>query len=573
MQVARFAVVASMGAALLLSVAFTPTRAPNPEPPIPLLQPSEYVSSNACRSCHPSEYASWHDSYHRTMTQAARGSSVLAPLDHPVSLTLDGQSYTVAKRGDAVWATLPEQSAAAPRQVLIATGSHHYQAYWLAGERAGDLHLFPFVYLLGESPGWAPRRDVFVQPPDAPESPVRWGGNCIQCHATAGRPAREAHPESLAVAELGIACEACHGPGAAHVAEYRNPIARYAVYANDRPDATLVNPSRLSPERASMICATCHAYTYPVDEDDFWAHGYTHAYRPGQDLDAGRILLTAEGLRRGGPGSPSLDTDAENLFYDDGTVRIGGREYNGMILSACFVRGEGKHKLSCLSCHSMHDSEPDDQLTHGREGDVACASCHERARFASASHTHHGDGSPGATCLGCHMPKTAYALLKSIRSHRIDSPVRANLSGSDRPNACNLCHLDRTLAWTSLYLERWYGQGVSSVPPDTETPAGAAWLLAGDPAQRSLAAAAMGEPGALRAVGKEWEASLLASALEDPYAAVRFIAARSLHRLGGVAPRKGEGPVDPRPDSSPVDPRSIDALIAARSTRALTLSE
>src|SRR5690349_18016163 len=30
-----------------------------------------YVSSDTCRACHPSEYASWHRSYHRTMTQVA----------------------------------------------------------------------------------------------------------------------------------------------------------------------------------------------------------------------------------------------------------------------------------------------------------------------------------------------------------------------------------------------------------------------------------------------------------------------------------------------------------------------
>ena len=28
-----------------------------------------YVSSNACLSCHPDQYSSWHRSYHRTMTQ------------------------------------------------------------------------------------------------------------------------------------------------------------------------------------------------------------------------------------------------------------------------------------------------------------------------------------------------------------------------------------------------------------------------------------------------------------------------------------------------------------------------
>jgi hypothetical protein len=40
-----------------------------------------YVSSDLCKSCHPSEYASWHDTYHRTMTQVATSSAIAAPLE------------------------------------------------------------------------------------------------------------------------------------------------------------------------------------------------------------------------------------------------------------------------------------------------------------------------------------------------------------------------------------------------------------------------------------------------------------------------------------------------------------
>ena len=31
----------------------------------------DYVSSSRCRSCHPSQYASWDHSYHQSMTQEA----------------------------------------------------------------------------------------------------------------------------------------------------------------------------------------------------------------------------------------------------------------------------------------------------------------------------------------------------------------------------------------------------------------------------------------------------------------------------------------------------------------------
>ena len=39
-----------------------------PDRPIEVAS-DRYVSSRTCRACHPSQYASWHASYHRTMTQ------------------------------------------------------------------------------------------------------------------------------------------------------------------------------------------------------------------------------------------------------------------------------------------------------------------------------------------------------------------------------------------------------------------------------------------------------------------------------------------------------------------------
>ena len=47
------------------------------------------------------------------------------------------------------------------------------------------------------------------------------------------------------------------------------------------------------------------------------------------------------------------------------------------------------------------------------------------------------------------MPYTTYGLLKTIRSHTDQQSVgRRRRVETGRPNACNLCHLDKTLAWT-----------------------------------------------------------------------------------------------------------------------------
>src|SRR5690349_9588314 len=40
-----------------------------------------YVSSDRCQVCHPSQYESWHKTFHRTMTQVARPETVIGNFD------------------------------------------------------------------------------------------------------------------------------------------------------------------------------------------------------------------------------------------------------------------------------------------------------------------------------------------------------------------------------------------------------------------------------------------------------------------------------------------------------------
>jgi hypothetical protein len=128
------------------------------------------------------------------------------------------------------------------------------------------------------------------------------------------------------------------------------------------------------------------------------------------------------------------------------------------------------------------------------------------------------------------MPHTTYGLLKASRSHEIGSPrVITSGPGSTRPNACNLCHLDRPLAWSAEHLARWYGH---DTPPlsddDRRIAAGARWALTGDAGVRALVAWAMSWPPARETAGTHWQVPYLLELVEDPYGAVRVIAARSL---------------------------------------------
>ncbi|UQA59709.1 ammonia-forming cytochrome c nitrite reductase subunit c552 [Polyangium aurulentum] len=598
---ARWVALGAFGTALVASAALrwpTEPRPPDAARPRPIAR-GEYVSSNACRSCHPSEHASWHDSYHRTMTQDATPANVLAPLDGR-PLDLDGQSHRFERRGDEIWSKLPDpdvvaeaalrgeiakDAPAAERRVVLATGSHHEQAYWVAGRRPGELRLFPFVWMVREA-RWIPRRDAFLQPPDAKPYALRWNSNCIACHATGGRPGHDIDRDAFdtRVVELGIACEACHGPGGEHVRRMQDPVTRYfGRGADEGGDLAIVNPARLDPALSTAVCGQCHAYAYPNDEDDWWTHGYALGFRPGQTLARSRTLFTLGGL--GKDEAPRVEAPSESLFWPDGAIRVGGREYNAVIESACHTRGEGKKKLTCLSCHAMHEGDRDDQLAPARLGDAACVGCHEGKE--TAEHSRHAQG--GAGCLDCHMPPTTYALFKPIRSHRIDSPSVAVSLRSGRPNACNLCHLDRSLAWTQGYLERWYGAPHVEVGGDrAELSAIVVDALKGDAAQRVLAAAALGSQRAIAASGRGWQAPVLAELLVDPYAAVRFVAGRSLGahvtidydflappdaresaRRAVIERFEREGT---RPSPVP-DARVVRALLAERDNRAITIAE
>ena len=469
------------------------------------------------------------------MTTRPTASTVLAPL--ATRFEVNGAGFSLVAEGEQLFAQA--EHGRQRQRVVLATGSHHYQAYWTEGPRPGELKLLPFVYLAYDR-RLVPRRSVFLTPDSAPPTEVGWGSSCIQCHSVAGRPglSESSTRFDTSVAELGIACEACHGPAAAHVDKHRNPLERAIARVNARGDRmlddTIVNPAKLDAARSTAVCAQCHSLSFPRDPASFWEHG-TATARPDRPWDT-RQLLTMESLRDETGRSPTVNASVDDLFWRDGTIRIGGREANAHYLSPCFTGTSkstpGSARTSCLSCHSMHESEPDDQLARGKEGDGACTGCHRS--FDREAHTHHARTSAGSRCASCHMPRTTFALLGAIRTHRIEVPNVAKAMQGGRLPACNLCHLDRSLAWTDQRLSAWSGWVAPRTTDDADDESAAVrWLLSGNAAQRALAATHLGLDETRTATGSAWQAPLLAELLVDPYAAVRYVAARSLHALPG----------------------------------------
>jgi predicted CXXCH cytochrome family protein len=518
------------------------------------------------------------------MTQAASAEAFVGKFD---GTTIDSQGlpYRVFKKGDEFWALMPDPDEMVDRQriydikkqrglpvdppdwknlpqverqVVMSTGSHRYQTYWVESERyPGTLMTLPLVYLIRDQ-RWIPREAAFMSPPGAPRLVTVWNDHCIKCHSTGPvpRPYAKTDPATRRISEtgfhsevgeLGIACEACHGPAKEHVRQQEMLAAGRTLSPDEeqpaRPD--VVQPELLSDHRRQAeICGQCHGNFVRSQEQGLRYRDEGDDYVPGDELLTKRHYIFPPHNR-----SIFADEDAyqravaefqqnpgffRERFWDNGLVLAGGREFSALAVSQCYIKGT----LSCLFCHSMHQSDPNKQLKPEMDSSAACTSCHDQSQYNSdvTRHTHHAAESSGSNCLNCHMPHTTYALFSAIRNHQIESPDLAGSVQHGTPNACNLCHLDRTLAWTQERLVEWYGYEPQTLSYEQQNIAAALnWLLNGHAAQRVIVAWHMGWKPAQEASGDDWLAPFVAKLLADPYGVVRYVAEHSLATLPGYA--------------------------------------
>jgi hypothetical protein len=173
------------------------------------------------------------------------------------------------------------------------------------------------------------------------------------------------------------------------------------------------------------------------------------------------------------------------------------------------------------------------------------------------------------------MPALVYGLVSVRLSHRIEVPQPGQQAHDRRPDACTLCHVDRTRAWAEAM--RGASTHAATSPTTGELPEQANRLLAGDPVERAVAAQALGQPSTHYAARYEPQllGALADAAVSDSYPAVRSIASRSLR---AVLTREHPGAVDAWTAYSPTDPpasrqAALHALQTALGTASMQLPE
>jgi len=520
----------------------------------------DYVGPSACRPCHAEKHASWERHPHARMNRNANATTVLGDFSG-VSLDYGASRVRFERRtGDYLMSVMKGDELVRRFKVTRTIGSRFVQMYvgvQAMGPEPEDDVIYrmekklPFAYWIRRK-HWFPQTydEAQIKPEhdeqgallghfryDARPRGGTWRRTCVLCHNTfpyatrlesvgqdmvqgfppqdvALDPPRE-HPgrdeESQPVVEdwdlvtLGISCESCHFGGREHVEE-GEPISFWPR----GPGLAMAMPIPDAPRESSYvingICRQCHAAT------------------------------------SNGP------------IYPHGGATWNSRE--GLDLAA----GDCASEIRCTHCHDPHEAGPvPNALVDDPKHVSACLSCHEAfadAEEARRHHRHSGEGAPN--CLDCHMPRIVHGIDDVIRSHRISSPTEPRMLRASMPNACNLCHLDRTLGWTVEQLSEGWGAevGVDGLP---EATAGEVWLNHELPVVHHIAAQAYARTPVGEGSLGHLALPQIAQLLKDDTPANRMFGLLAIERILGRS-------IDPRvyqPWASPADrAQQVDAILS-----------
>ena len=258
-------------------------------------------------------------------------------------------------------------------------GSGNHARTFLHREQDNTLVELPLAWY-SENGGTFAMNPGFDNPKPMTRRPIAY--ECMFCHN--GYPAipDPAHRDLSAkpvytTLPMGIDCQRCHGPGAAHVqaAEARKPDTA-------KVHATILNPAHLSNERQMQVCEQCHLETTSTLLPDRIRRYDQHpfGYDPNQPLSAFNAYFTRD------PAHGSTNN-----------VEIVNAAYR-LRQSKCYLATKGA--LTCELCHNPHDLHKGPQSAQYFAN--ICLNCHATQLKQMVAAKQHTDSQQ---CVTCHMPQ------------------------------------------------------------------------------------------------------------------------------------------------------------------------
>jgi len=458
--VGRQGIALLLGLLLCAAGACSPTQdeAPGaPAPAAPLVETApapEYLGLAACADCHAEEAERWRGSHHDLAMQEASDESVLGDFADAAITHFGVTSSFFRQDGGFFVRTEGPDGQHGDFEIAYTFGFDPLQQY---------LVRFPGGRLQALSLAWDARpaeaggqRWFHLYPDEAiahddilhwTAAAQNWNFMCADCHSTGLQKGYDLAEDRYETTwqELNVSCEACHGPGSAHVAwaEARAAGAEEGASAEGGslglavdlrnhgqwifdPGAAIARRQGPEPSGTELdTCAPCHA----------------------------RRAAIGRGRE---PGAPFLDSHLPTL------LEAGLYHADGQILDEVYVWGsflQSRMHAKGVACSDCHD--PHSLALEGEPSDV-CARCHRPEVFATPEHHGHAPGGEGSRCVDCHMPARTYMVVDPRRDHSFRVP-RPDLSLKlGVPNACTGCHSERSDTWAEEAIAAWRGAERSS---------------------------------------------------------------------------------------------------------------
>jgi predicted CXXCH cytochrome family protein len=499
-----------------------------------------FVGSAECVRCHAEQHAKWQGSHHDRAMEPATEATVLGDFDDARFGNFPILTRFFERDGGFWVHTEGPDGELGDFRVKYTFGVDPLQQYLIE---------FPGGRLQSLTIAWDTREqrwfDLYPDERIPPDDGLHWTGRhqrwntmCADCHSTNLRRGYDLESDRYETtwSELDVGCEACHGPSSNHVA-----------WADSGPSPT--GDPRLPVDFAARtsaqeveICAPCHSRRHKVSETAVVGEPFLDHYMP-------------EPLREG-------------LYHADGQVDGEVYVYGSFVQSRMYRQG-----VRCSDCHEPHG------LGLRAEGNALCARCHQEnpdPRFPTLTakiydsplHHFHPEGSASAECVACHMPAKNFMQIDARHDHslRVPRPDLSLVIGT--PNACSGCHADRSDQWAAEAVSEWYGPerrqgfhygaviaaaragyreivpGLAALVQDEELPAivrATALELferygSGPEALGAIVGATRDDEPTVRAaalagldrIPAEQRVPIVAPLLDDPFRAVRIVAARLL---------------------------------------------
>ncbi len=376
-----------------------------------------YVGAEKCKTCHSDRFTGLQETLHPRMIQDIKANPKANIADW-TKLTTDIPTATVKLEN-----------------VVFTLGSKYRQRYI---EKQGD--------------------DLVVQPTQWNNSSKKWTiakagswiGGCVGCHTTGFDPA------SKKWADIGVTCEACHGPGSEHVAAgggkgrfiWATPDAQVCGQCHTRKDPAekAAWPAPFRPGGDSVA----KFKSVPKSESASWwkdGHAKEHRQQYLEWLESGHAKALETIKKREGVPDSCL-----NCHSEDYREAIKEKQTPPTVKTAQFA-------ITCVTCHKTHSKGTGVSQLREEEFKL-CTGCHTGGEIKAGSAVHHPmkeafegkgainvEGKPSphlgkANCAQCHMIGTAKSSSQDdVATHnvKIIFPGKAE---KGEPAACVNCHVE-----------------------------------------------------------------------------------------------------------------------------------